>query len=287
MTATIGQVYKGKDKGDKSITTSKGYSVAVDKIYIEPGFNVRELDSEEALQSIAGFVNSYENSVYVPPVIVKRNDDTGLFQIIDGHHRFLAAQKAGVLRLSCDDYKGSAADEVTMMITSSQGRQLSSVERAMAYKRLAHFGYTNEEIAAKCNRSRADVANHLLLADADVEVIQAVRDETITMNEVNEVTRKQPIKATNIIKAAVTKAVTVADQINASKNFAGVPSPDVKKLPKKTKPKVKPSDLGKFTNTNFKRLIELTYNPDINSDDKGLMLEKDELVAAYLKSIEV
>ena len=130
---TLGSSY---DKGgkDSGIKVNKTFLVDIDKIFIEQGFNVRDLDAEH----IASIAASYESGQPIP-AIVGRVTPSG-FKVIDGHHRFEAAKLAGVSRLECKDFHGTDADIVAMMVTSSQGRNLTSVERAKAYQRLKNFG---------------------------------------------------------------------------------------------------------------------------------------------------
>lgn len=247
---TIGQTYKtNKDSGIKA---TKTFNVPWGLLYVEEGFNVRDICPEHVAAIRAG----YESGEYFPPLVVKDMGD-GKFKVIDGHHRYYAGEGI-VERFECKDYVGSDADQVAMMITSSQGRQLSHTERAMAYLRLHRHGYTYDEIAAKCKRSRADVDNHMTLATADDKVFQHVKAGSITMNEVNQVIRKKGDKATEIIESAVAKAVSNGDK------------------------KVKPTDLHRFTNKMAMRFVELTLAGSMtltDADDDEL----DELAKAYRK----
>ncbi len=289
--STLGQAYKSKEKGDTSITTSKGYMVAVEKLFIEDGFNVRDVTDEKGQESVAYFADAYAACEYVPPLVVKYNADRDQFQIIDGHHRYMGALKAGVARLSVDDFKGSLEDAIAFMVTSSQGRQLSAVERGEAYIRLRAFGYTMDEIAKKCSRSKADVVNHLNMMEQDKDTIQAVADGIITMNEVNEVTRANPLKGNAIIKTAVENAKEkVAPAKTIAQDILGdIPqaTETTKKPTKPKKAKVSAADLGRWTNTMSKRLCQLTYDPDVNHDDNGIKAEKADLISSYAKHLEL
>lgn len=91
------------------------------------------------------------------------------------------ASEAGheIPRLECKDFSGSEADRIAFMVTSSQGKALSPLERAAAYQRLLNQGWTPAEIAKKVKRSPADVDQHLqLLECGDGCGIPLATDET-------------------------------------------------------------------------------------------------------------
>jgi len=249
---SISTAYKNDKDKSTGIKATKTFNVPRALLYVEEGFNVRDIDPEH----VAAIRAAYEAGEYLPPLVVKDMGDNR-FKVIDGHHRYYGGEGI-VERFECKDYIGSDADQVAMMITSSQGRQLSSTERAMAYLRLHRHGYTYDEIAAKCKRSRADVDNHMTLATADHTVIEHVKSGAITMNEVNQVIRKKGEKATEIIEAAVTKATEQgAKKVNAT-------------------------DLHRFTNKMAMRFVELTLAGSMNLSDADDD-ELDELSAAYRK----
>lgn len=222
---TIGSSYSNNK--DSGIKATKTYNVPRTLLYVEDGFNVRDIDPEH----VAAIRAAYDAGEYVPPLVVKDMGD-GRFKVIDGHHRYYAGD--GIIeRFECKDFIGSDADQVAMMVTSSQGRQLSTTERAKAYLRLFRHGYTYDEIATKCKRSRADVDNHMTLATADDRVFKHVQDGKISMNEANQLIRKKGEKATEIIESAVTKAVESGEK------------------------KVKATDIHRFTPKMAMRYVEL------------------------------
>ena len=197
--STLGSSYEkgGKESG---IKVNKTFMVDVDRIFIETGFNVSDLDQEHIEQIRLGF-----ESGQPIPAIVGKVTPAG-FKVIDGHHRFEAAKLAGVLRLECKDFNGTDADIVAMMIKSSQGRNLTPVERAKAYERLKGFGLDSQEIADKVGRSRADVDSHILLLSGGEQVLSAVRSGEVGFSvAVNEI-RKSGASAGEKIQAAVTEA---------------------------------------------------------------------------------
>jgi ParB family transcriptional regulator, chromosome partitioning protein len=244
---SISSIYV-KDKS-LGIKCAKTFNVPRDLLHIEDGFNVRDIDPEH----VASIRAAYEAGDYVPALLVKDIGE-GRFKIIDGHHRYHAGEGL-VERYECKDFVGSEADQVATMITSSQGRNLSSTERAKAYLRLHNLGFTHDEIAKKCKRSRADIDNHMTLATSDHTIFSHVESGSISMSEANQIVRKKGDKAVEIIDTAVTKAKESGER------------------------KVKATDLHRFTNKMAMRFVELTVN---GGDDNEML----ELANAYRKSIE-
>lgn len=172
--ASLSQHYKQKEKNGTGTAVNKTYIVPVKELYVEPGYNVRDIDQEHVNE----FRDAFIAGEFIPPLVVKVTE-IGI-KVMDGHHRYygaLAATEAGheVLRLECKDFVGSEADQIAFMVTSSQGKPLSALERGMAYRRLVNQGWTNAEIAKKVKRSSADIDLHLQLTECPDEIICMVK----------------------------------------------------------------------------------------------------------------
>lgn len=168
--ATLNQHYSSKTTGT---TVRKTFMVPLNELYVEPGFNIREIDAEH----VEEFRQAYLAGEYVPALAVEVTP-RGV-KVIDGHHRYhgaLLAEKDGAeLRLECKDFTGNEADKVAFMVTSSQGKALGPMERAEAYRRMRNQGLTNDEIATKVKRSISDVVNHLQLIDCEQPIKDMVK----------------------------------------------------------------------------------------------------------------
>lgn len=172
--ASLAQHYKQKEKNGTGTAVNKTYIVPVKELYVEPGYNVRDIDQEHVNE----FRDAFIAGEFIPPLVVKVTE-LGI-KVMDGHHRYygaLAATEAGheVLRLECKDFVGSEAYQIAFMVTSSQGKPLSAIERGMAYRRLVNQGWTNSEIAKKVKRSPADIDLHLQLTECDEKIIGMVK----------------------------------------------------------------------------------------------------------------
>ena len=196
--ATVGSAY-AKDK-DLGIKVTKTFFVPMEHLYIEEGFNVRDIDQDHVDQ----MAKAYEAGTELPNVMIKTTKQG--FKIIDGHHRYLAAKQADLPRLEVKEFTGSKLEEIAFMVSSSQARSLEPVERAQAYQRMINQGMTKGEVADAVQRSRKDVDNHLILLSAGDEVIAEVKAGNVSSSEVIKAVRKSgtaaPEKIIKKVKAA-------------------------------------------------------------------------------------
>ena len=221
--ATLGQMYANKDTRE-GIAVNKTFMVPLELLQVKEGKNIRQTDPEH----VEYFAQCWEAGEPLPALTVRSGAD-GII-ITDGHHRYFGAKLANsrgaeVVRVECKEFVGSLADEVAFMITSSQGKSLSPVERAQAYLRLKNQGWTNEEIAKKVKRSVSDVQQHLSLSGCAPEILDKINKRQMSYATGIELQRTHGAnaglaadeameKALKEGKSKVTKAVT-APQFSA------------------------------------------------------------------------
>lgn len=202
--STLSLIYKEKDKNDTNITTRKTYLLGVNELYVEPGYNVREIDQ----QHVEEFRDAFIAGEHVPPLTVQVTEQG--VKIIDGHHRYHGAklaQEAGYeIRLECKDFTGSEADRIAFMVTSSQGRALEPLERAAAYQRLINQGWEPAEIAKKVKRSPSDIDQHLALLTVGDDLIEMVKAGEVAATTAVAMVREHGAKAETVAKTQLAKA---------------------------------------------------------------------------------
>jgi len=187
-------LYKAKEKNGTEMSAKKTFLVPLSELYIEPGYNVREIDQAH----IEEFRDAYIAGEFVPPLAVQVTDKG--IKIIDGHHRYhgaLLATESGteIPRLECKDFSGTEADRIAFMVTSSQGKPLTSLERAAAYQRLANQGWEPAEIAKRVKRSPSDVDHHLHLLTCGDELIEMVKSGAVAATTAVALSREHGPKA--------------------------------------------------------------------------------------------
>lgn len=165
------KIYQDSDRrSELGLKSTNTYFAAVGSLYIEDGFNVRnELDHDH----IREISKSYASGNYVPAIVVEHKAE-GL-KVIDGHHRYEAAVLAGLESVEVKNFTGDECAAVAFMVTSSQGRNLTPMERANAYLRMKEAGMTVKDISERLARSQKDVKNHLTLLEASPQIQEAVQ----------------------------------------------------------------------------------------------------------------
>ncbi|BBL31231.1 ParB/RepB/Spo0J family partition protein [Pantoea ananatis] len=240
----LSQVYKGKEEKGTNITTRKTYLLSVDELYVEPGYNVRDIDQTH----VEEFRDAFIAGEHVPPLAVQVTEQG--IKVIDGHHRYFGAklaQEAGhELRLECKDFVGSEADRIAFMVTSSQGRALLPLERAAAYQRLVNQGWEPAEIAKKVKRSVTDVEQHLQLLTVGDGLIDMVRSGEVAATTALALQREHGAKASSIAQQQMEKAKAAGK----------------KKL-------TKTAAMPKFNAEKARRLVELLCDAQARDDEDG------------------
>ena len=217
--STLYQLYKHKEKNGTGTSVNKTYVVPLSELYVEPGFNVREIDQDHVNE----FRDAFIAGEYLPPLAVQVTEKG--IKILDGHHRYygaLAATEAGhpIPRIECKDFVGSDADRIAFMVTSSQGKPLTPIERGSAYLRMINQGWEPAEIARKVKRSVSDVNLHLDLVRCGTELLDMVRSGEVAATTAVALSREHGPHATSVAvgqldkaKAAGKKKITRADAI--------------------------------------------------------------------------
>lgn len=158
---------------DGEVRRADAMKVRLDDIHEEPGFNLR-IEGEDLEQSINLLAAYILDGGQVPPLEVRPREEGGVW-LVDGHRRrraYLKARAAGapIEWIFVVPFTGNDADRVTRIITSAEGRNLTPMEIAAGYKRLAGFGLSHAEIGRRVGRTAQHVEQLLVLANANTDV---------------------------------------------------------------------------------------------------------------------
>ena len=141
---------------------------------IEPKADqTRKYFDEESLEQLSASISEHG---LLQPIIV-RESAGGFYQIIAGERRWRASKMAGLTEspaivMEADELK---AAEVAI-IENVQRDNLNAYEEAQAYSSLMNeFSLTQEEVAAKVNKSRSAIANTMRLLDLPDEVLELLK----------------------------------------------------------------------------------------------------------------
>ena len=211
------------DFSDEPIEKSAYQKLPIYKVEPNPDQPRRDFDEEE-LQALA---DSIQEHGIIQPLTV-RELHSGYYQIIAGERRWRAARLANlaeipVVIIEADDKK---AMELAL-IENLQRQDLNPVEEALGYRSLMDdYGLTQEEAAKRVGKSRPAVANALRLLGLAPEVLEKVRDGSLSAGHARAVLvlkteKKQQEAAQKII--ALGLSVRQAELL--CKNMSKEPAP--------------------------------------------------------------
>lgn len=175
----------------------------------EPGFNVRNEGPalEDHIESMAQAV---QGGATLPPLQVRVTDDRRIV-IVDGHCRrraiLRAIERGAEIRyVDCVHFRGNDAERVAFMVSSSQGLALSPLETSFAYLRLSKFNWSNPEIARRVGKTAAHVEQLLVLANANHDVHELVRQGAVSASVAIDAVRKHGEQAGQFLRSHVDRA---------------------------------------------------------------------------------
>ena len=190
------------DFSDEPIEKSAYQKLPIYKVEPNPDQPRHDFDEEE-LQALA---DSIEEHGIIQPLTV-RELHNGYYQIIAGERRWRAARLANlaevpVVIIEADDKK---AMELAL-IENLQRQDLNPVEEALGYRSLMQdYGLTQEDAAKRVGKSRPAVANALRLLLLAPEVLEKVRDGSLSAGHARAVlslkSEKKQLEATQKIIA--------------------------------------------------------------------------------------
>ncbi len=146
---------------------------------VEPNKNQPRQDFDQ--EELASLSESLATHGILQPLTV-RELSSGYYQIIAGERRWRAARMAGltevpVVVVEADDRK---AMELAL-IENLQRQDLNPVEEALGYQSLMEvFGLTQDDTAQRVGKSRPAVANALRLLNLSPEILEKVREGTLS-----------------------------------------------------------------------------------------------------------
>lgn len=137
----------------------------------------RKSFDEAALRELADSIRVHG---VVQPLLVKPNG--GRYTIVAGERRFRAARLAGLAAVPAlaVEYDDAKMQEVAL-IENLQREDLNPIEEAAAIRFLMQqHDLTQEEVSARLGKSRPAIANSLRLLGLERDVLELVRDGTLS-----------------------------------------------------------------------------------------------------------
>ncbi len=176
LSALLGDSSRTKEARSANIASNAGSNISNDEVQLISVNNIiagiyqpRKSFDPEQLEQLS---NSIRENGVIQPIIVRRADERGTFEIVAGERRFKASKMAGLTKVPViiKDIDNTQALEFAI-IENVQRADLSAIEEAQGYKQLmTEFDYTQEQVAKKIGCSRSHIANILRLLSLPTEV---------------------------------------------------------------------------------------------------------------------
>ena len=211
------------DFSDEPIEKSAYQKLPIYKVEPNPGQPRHDFDEEE-LQALADSI--VEHGIIQPLTV--RELSNGYYQIIAGERRWRAArlaklQEVPVVIIEADDKK---AMELAL-IENLQRQDLNPVEEALGYRSLMEdHGLTQDDAAKRVGKSRPAVANALRLLNLSPEVLEKVRDGSLSAGHARAVlSLKAEKKQLEAVQKIIALGLSVRQAELLCKNMSKEPVP--------------------------------------------------------------
>jgi len=204
---------KGQEQNVERLPIRRGDGWKVDPLILieEEGYNPRGAfckdywNKPDVLAHIRGFAESYKAGRYVPPIVVTvRNSD---ILVRDGHHRrrglLLAISEGAQIELvDVIEQKGDEIEQAKVVLTSSDSRLLTRLERAVQYQKFVAWGWSIGQIAKEFNKTHEHVRTTLPLMDLPFELKQMIAEEMVSASFALKVFEEHGTDAVQVIQDA-------------------------------------------------------------------------------------
>ena len=174
--------------GDQEISVPKGdiktdyFSISISNL-VANKFQPRTYFDKEKIEELA---QSIKQNGLIQPIIVRPHSEEGVYEIIAGERRCMAAQNAGLHEVPVVVLKINDVQALELAIVENiQREDLNVIEEAKGYDRLMkEFSYDHEKLADFMGKSRSHISNTLRLLTLPEEVIKMVDEGKLTAGQV-------------------------------------------------------------------------------------------------------
>lgn len=201
------------ERTTEGVVKAEVLKIKIDLIYIEDGFNVRDLNKPKTQEKIQAIKEAYKAGRYVQPIEVALKQ--GQATVVDGHCRLTAAKLANdelraegnplVENLLCVPFKGNDIERLTHMVTGNSGENLTPLEVSDVVKRLTNQGLTSNDIAKYLSCSASWVGRLLTLSNAPHAVKVMLKEEKVSTEAVLDLLQKHGDETTTVLQNMLEK----------------------------------------------------------------------------------
>lgn len=187
-------------------------SAAIDEVLITKiiagVYQPRRSFHQDELEELA---HSIKEHGVIQPIILRKSEEEGYYEIVAGERRFRAAKIAGLTKMPAIIKKINNHEALEIAIIENvQRADLSLIEESHGYKQLMdEFSYSQEQIAQKTGKSRSHVANILRLLTLPKSVHALLEKKLISMGHARAIINSKDPEA--LAKKIVESALTVRE----------------------------------------------------------------------------
>ncbi|WP_311481862.1 ParB/RepB/Spo0J family partition protein [uncultured Anaerococcus sp.] len=224
---------------------SKVVSLPIGKIKARDGQPRTDFDPK-SLEDLALSIKEY--GLLNPITVTKAGD---YYEILAGERRYRASllNEAKTIDAIIKVYNQKDI-EVLSLIENVQREDLSAIEEATAYKKLADtYGLTQDEIAKKMGKSRSYIANTIRLLKLSEEEKSALSEGSISPSQARSLlSLKDEEKRDKALDDYINKKAVVRDVEKISREDRNLPHKNYIDLTGKSEKKIKKDDGEKLPN---------------------------------------
>ena len=257
--------------GNSSSSSTGSTKIKINEIRPNPYQPRKEFD-QTGLQELADSIK--ENGVF-QPVLVRKSSISG-YELVAGERRLRASKLAGLKEIPAiiKDFDDKAMMEISLL-ENIQRKDLTPIEEATAYEKLIKkFNYTQEQLAKRIGKSRANVTNLLRLLTLPFEVQKLVNNGKLSYGQARTLLAlDSEDKIINLANKCVKEGLSVRELESITKKPTSKAKP---KNPKKKDPYIEDvrERMEKKLSTKVEisdKAITIRYN---NTKDLNRILDK-------------
>jgi hypothetical protein len=228
------------DPSHPKIIRERGHVVHPNDLYIPVEDNIRPIN----WKTVREYADAMKRGDVFPPIQVDVDSEERI-RVRHGFHRALAAKMAidegaTMQGLDVTEFQGNSADAIFLMLNTDSSLVVDPVSRAEAYLKLYRQKFTPAQIAKGINgegdkpRTATHVESNLLLAMAENEVKELVREGRISATEVIDIMQEERAGGRNHVEVVneMIKNAAAVGAPKATKKHRAAPAANTGIIPK-------------------------------------------------------
>jgi len=240
----------------------------------------RAIFEEAPLRELAASIKCHG---ILQPLTVRRLGTRAGFELISGERRLRAARLAGLAEVPCIIVGATEQQSsVLALVENIQRRDLDFIEQARGMRELAaEYGMTQDEIARTLGKSQSAVANKLRILKHPPEVLELIREGSLTERHARALLRLEGEDARiSAAKTVVRRRLNVAETEELVERLLTPAETEDENAPRRRTYVIK--DVRLFMNT-VRHAVSVMRQAGVDAD----MGEREEEDGAILLTIRI